>query len=263
MRQYGVFQAFWMSFYSPELYRDAARNWKGIGLGYLFLLTALLWIPQAVGMQFSVHQFATVTLPPIVAQMPAAVVFENGKMTTDEARPYRIENPASKELLAVIDMTQEKPPAELGKEYVFIAHTAAALKKSEAETRLYSLERMTEKRVITQEKIMRWARIGAALFVPAATLFLVPVSAAWHMLSALILGLLPFFNGSPLEERFASRLRVAAVALTPSIVFGEMLSILDLLFPFSWLMQWGIAVWYVWFAASSIKAPDETAPAAS
>ena len=63
MKQFGLLRAIWLSFYSPELYRDVARNWRGFGLLYLTVLLALSWLPTPVQWFSGLRDFATTEAP--------------------------------------------------------------------------------------------------------------------------------------------------------------------------------------------------------
>ena len=83
MKQFGPLQAIWMSFYSAELYRDVARNWRGSGLLYLTIVLALCWLPTPVRWFVNLRGFATTEAPKIARQFPD-INISNGVM---QARP--------------------------------------------------------------------------------------------------------------------------------------------------------------------------------
>src|SRR5262249_57870727 len=54
---HAILRAIPASFFSRDLYRDVARVWRGVGIAYLLLLTALLTVFVAVEMQIGLNHW--------------------------------------------------------------------------------------------------------------------------------------------------------------------------------------------------------------
>ncbi len=77
---YSYFQAIVLSFFSPAVYRDAAKRWSGVGAFYLLLLSFILTVPMAYQfIQKTRHYFAE-WIEPSVAAMPTLMMGSNGAM---------------------------------------------------------------------------------------------------------------------------------------------------------------------------------------
>lgn len=71
---YSYLQALGFSFYSPNIYIDAAKRWKGIGGKYLLLLSFILSLPLALQFaQKTLHYFSD-KLEPGLKEMPTLII---------------------------------------------------------------------------------------------------------------------------------------------------------------------------------------------
>lgn len=79
---YSYAQAIVLSFFSPKIYVDAGKRWRGIGAFYLLLLAFILSIPLAFQfIQETRHYFAE-WIEPSVKAMPTLLIHE-GKMVME------------------------------------------------------------------------------------------------------------------------------------------------------------------------------------
>ena len=102
-REYNVFQALYMSFYSKHLYGDVAKNWKGACLLYLLMVVALIWIPKSIHLQMQTNDLvAFVDKPDVLAKLPSFII-DNGAVSVQGDNPYYF--PSDKMPLAVVDTT--------------------------------------------------------------------------------------------------------------------------------------------------------------
>lgn len=80
---YSYWQAIGLSFFSPNIYVDAAKRWGGVGAFYLLLLSFILAAPIAFQfIQNTRHYFAE-WVEPSVAVMPTLVIYK-GKLSMTE-----------------------------------------------------------------------------------------------------------------------------------------------------------------------------------
>ncbi len=102
-RFFRYWQAFYLAFYSPKLYVDVAKRWRGTGAFYLLLLLALLTIPLSIQnmlrfQQYTYHDFIEpfLQIPPLQIQQ--------GKAVFDLPMPYLIKNQQN-QVIVIIDTT--------------------------------------------------------------------------------------------------------------------------------------------------------------
>ena len=104
MREYNIFEAVYLSFFSKSLYRNVAKQWGGKSILYLLLIVALSWIVFTIQVQLAINVFYASNSDKIVEQIPV-ITIKNGIVSTPENKPYFIHSPDNKVLLAVIDTT--------------------------------------------------------------------------------------------------------------------------------------------------------------
>ena len=75
-----------MSFYSPEIYVDVAKRWRGIGASYLLFLSVLFSIPLAVQTIGDVRSYFSESVKPSLKDMPTLLV-EGGKASFYKKTP--------------------------------------------------------------------------------------------------------------------------------------------------------------------------------
>ena len=103
-RLYGYFSALWMSFYSQNLYIDVGKRWRGFGLLYLLLLSALVAIPWSVQTGLTLQKDYVERVLPSIQKMPV-IHYIKGKLSIDKEMPYIINDPATNKPVVIIDDT--------------------------------------------------------------------------------------------------------------------------------------------------------------
>lgn len=101
---YSYFQALYMSFYSPNLYLDVGRRWRGFGFGYLLLVCAVVSIPWAVKMGFEYQEDFRQHVVPSIKKMPT-IYYVKGKLKIDKKMPYIVRSDVTDEPVVIIDNT--------------------------------------------------------------------------------------------------------------------------------------------------------------
>lgn len=106
-RKFSPWRAVYLSFYSPDIYIDAARSWKGLGFQYLVLLLVLLWTVTALNVHFLVASYMDGYLIPLVKQIPELMI-TNGvmRMKSDKDVVY-VKDPRDGRILITFDLRPE------------------------------------------------------------------------------------------------------------------------------------------------------------
>ena len=179
------FAALGQAFYSRELYRDAARKWKGVGFLFIFFLLVLAWIPTVVEMHLDFSDFMLEHFPEIVSQVPR-ITIEDGEVSTDVPTPHEIRDPETGVLFAVIDLTGEINSLEETEARLLLTKTHLHMQQSDRpETRIYGLEGVKEF-TLTQEDIASWGELARQWLVVVFYLFAVLFSFVYRVLQALL-----------------------------------------------------------------------------
>jgi hypothetical protein len=98
---YNYFSALFYSFYSKFLYLDVAKRWRGFGLIYLLLVTAIASIPYSLKVAYTFNELFNTQIIGTLLQLPTILV-QSGKVKFDKPMPYLIRNKDG-EVVIIID----------------------------------------------------------------------------------------------------------------------------------------------------------------
>ncbi len=267
MKQFGLLRAIWLSFYSPELYRDVARNWRGFGLLYLTVLLALSWLPTPVQWFSGLRDFATTEAPQIASQFPD-ITISNGVMQARPPGRHVITAPGRRpggpnEPVLIIDDSIDEVPADLDTETIVLTRREfGAIRPGRGERRVFML---------TSAADMDLTRYDIEAFLTTLPFWIPPLAYFVGLLASLAFRSVQACLYASLTQMYArtrnvtldfrSALRVSVVAVTPVIV------IRTLLWSFppmpAWYIRWPAAIiitfFYLRFAVGAVA--DESSAA--
>lgn len=89
MKQYKIWQAPVLSFFSTQFYRDLGANGKGVGFVYLLVLLSISCLIGPAKQFIDLSEFMKRDGAALVEQFPA-IKIENGKLSIDRPSPYYI-----------------------------------------------------------------------------------------------------------------------------------------------------------------------------
>jgi len=254
MKQYSIFQAPILSFFSKDLYRDVGLHWKGTGFVYLLLLLTLCSIPGIIQFHFSVTNYIDNKAPSIISQVPRITIVR-GEASTDVSHPHSIMDPDSGKVLVLIDTTGETTSLAGTEAKVLVTKTEAIIKKSEIETRTFSFT-MVDYFAVDQQRVAGWFRTfrtyAAVVLLPFAVfgLFILRIM---ELLIYAAIGLL-FAAWCKTKLSYKSLLRLSAMAVTPGIIASTVLIIIDVKVPFANLLYFLVPMGYLFLG---VKATGE------
>jgi len=217
-RRYTIIHPLFMSFYSKNLYRDVAQNWKNYAFLYLLFLLALCSVVKTVKIHYSLSDFLTEHAPAFISQFPA-VTFSNGKASTDQHEPYFIKDPKSGEDIIIIDTTGQINSLNDTRAVMLLTETKLIIKKSDRETQVFALSEVEDFR-FDQDVVYGWLRIAqkwlAVVFFP----FLVLGSFVYRLVQVLIYGIIGILFASILKTdiEFQSMISITIMAITPVVI---------------------------------------------
>ncbi|MDP3560909.1 MAG: DUF1189 family protein [Legionellaceae bacterium] len=102
-RIYRYWQALYLSLYSPKLYVDVAKRWKGFGIFYCMLLLSVAIIPFAIKSIVQFNQYSYTDFIEPISKIPKLHVL-NGHVVFEGKQPYFITNKEGK-VLVIVDTT--------------------------------------------------------------------------------------------------------------------------------------------------------------
>lgn len=249
--RYSIFKAPLLSFYSKDFYNATAREGKGFGWLYLFVVVL---VSSILGSASACWHFNMLVDSPavdeIVKQLPDMSI-KGGRLSINKASPYKMpfRNAISKEeKLIVFDTSANAKPSEeaslvLGSEGVLIEGQEGALP--------WSMITMGNDFELPAAKFKDfWKSLSLWFFI--ACVALTPLAWLGHVLLSLLYGAAGLFmDGHKLGYKTA--IRMASTAMTPSIVITTLFYVLYCK-PELWeVITIPISLGYLFFAYNSVK----------
>lgn len=240
-----------MSFYSPSLYRDIARNWRGVGFLYLMLLICVTLLPMVWPIQKSINQFMLSFAYPIAAQLPT-ITIQDGVASVDRVTPHFIKNPETGEVLAIIDMTGQYTSLEGTAAELLLTANHVVFKKERGEE-ISNLPKGNMQIIPDKVKLFLDQVKANAIFAILSALWgfwLV----FWFFLIMLYGGIgVLFAKFNKVRLAYGALLRLATIAITPALLIELVAGLSQLyfntqLFPsVRWLLYFFLPLAYLYF----------------
>ena len=221
-RRYSRFAALPLSFFSAALYRDVARNWRGIGALYLLLLLLLTWLPPVIKGHLGFRRFVRDEAPAVLNQVPT-VTIKNGVVSIQEPEPYFIRDPQTGRALVYVDTSGAFDQKKEADEAAVLLSRSTMEVRQPNKTEVHDLSKV-EYLYIDKHFASRWLNTGATVFGPVAYVGGVVGSFLWGLIRLLIYGLIGMIFVSAFNARidFAALMRLAAVAMTPAMLIDTL-----------------------------------------
>ncbi|MFO7871403.1 MAG: DUF1189 domain-containing protein [Kiritimatiellia bacterium] len=246
-RRYALYQVPLLSFFSKEVYRDAALRWKGTGLLYLLLLLAVCWFPAFLRLKSDFSNLVREEAPAIISQIPEFRI-QDGKASIDEPQPYYITNPETGEAIAVIDTTGTITSFEEAGAMCLITEDRLTYRQDKSRRETFEFKDIKEWTVDGEKAAVWLKRINGLMLpviFPAVVLFSYPFRIIQALIYALI-GIL-FARWCNSERSYVSLLRLAVVALTPALVVHTVLTAAEITLPLGGLWYFLASMGYLYF----------------
>lgn len=251
MQRYSIVHPLYLSFYSGSLYQDVARNWKGLCLTYLLALLALSVIPGVMEVRADLTTYFNTEAPRLVRQVPT-ITITDGKVSINKPQPYYIEDQKTGKPVMIIDTTGKITSLKESPAVILLTKTSMLVKTDKTETRTFDLSDI-KNLVVDRRVIYDWMDTFQDWFVfifyPLALAF----SFLLHVVEVIFYALvgLIFARSMRATLRFRAVVRLAVVALTPSVIAGMLLSVAGINVQYWWYISMMISTAYVYFAVRS------------
>lgn len=267
---YGYWQALYMSFYSPALYRDVCKRWKGFGALYLLLTIAILSLPLSLRVAVFVNHYIEQNVITAFKNMPL-IYIQDGQVSIDKPMPYIIKN-KSGNVVAIIDTTgkYKKMTDAHPFQAVLITKDAIQFRMPEMGTfmglpikvptdnnMIYNLNKL-DNQVVDYHKITQNPAFSFLHYLISILIYMILVSFLYSIYLVLLF-VLPMMGQIIIQVFFRFKLsykeacRVFSVSLTPHIVCLMMLTASGLFFPGVGLVYIVLFIGYFLFGAVCIK----------
>lgn len=257
MRQYTIFHAPVMSFFSRNFYRDVGLNWNGTGLAYLLLLLTICSVPYIVKIHLEVNNFIKSNAPAIIYQIPSIKIIK-GEASTAETETYQIISPDNKKVIAIIDTTGQTTSLEGTDAKVLLTKTDLIYKHSDVETRTFNLKSV-DNFSIDLKKIVIWLGMFDNYFAIALFPFMVMGLFMYRALQLLIYGVIGilFAKLCKADITYKTLFRLSVMAVTPAIIVDTIFQAAGITFPMYGLVFFLIAMIYLFVAVKTVSSTDK------
>jgi hypothetical protein len=263
MKRYSIVHPLVLSFFSKDLYEDVARNWKGTGFLYLFMLLTICWIPTMTKMAAGFSKFVAKEAPRYLDQVPD-ITIKDGKVSINEPMPYFIKDPDSGDTFVILDTTGQTTSLEGSKAFLLLTKTKLTVKQNARETRAYDLSGI-KNFTLTKERLHDWLDIGRKLLVSVLFPICVLGSYVYRIVQALIYAAIGLIFASSLKAAldYLALLRLSVIAVTPAVILDTLLNLAGKHVP-----AWGficllIAMGYLFLGVKASAATAQPPPTPS
>jgi len=222
-RRYTIIHPLFMSFYSKDLYRDVAQNWKNYAFLYLLFLLALSSVIKTVKIHYDLSYFLTKHAPEFISQFPA-VTFSNGRASIEADEPYYIKDPDSGEDIIIIDTTGQINSLNDTNAVMLLTETKLIIKKSDRQTQVFALSEIEDFR-LDHDVIYGWIRIVQKWLAVVLFPFLVLGSFVYRLVQVFIYGIIGMLFASILKTdiEFQSLISITIMAITPVVILDTLM----------------------------------------
>jgi hypothetical protein len=230
--------------FSPDVWRDAARNWRGIGLLYMLVLLIITWSVVMVRGYNSYAHFVKAEAPQLVDQIPA-VTITNGVVSIDKPEPCIITDPQTHKPLVIFDTTGATTEPPRSSPSVLVTRSKM-LSRRHGLVQEHDLSRV-KSFYLDKHRVNGWLMSFKSWFIP----LLLPLMVIFSLIGRLILMLITAGIGMGLAAMmgasisYAAMLRLSALAMTPTMLLSTFLTAAGL--PDFWNFI-GIAVVLIYLA---------------
>lgn len=255
-RQFNIFHAPILSFFSKALYIDVAKNWRGYGIIYLLFLSLIFTTPEIMRFQEQIEDEIDKSAPVIIPQVPTLYI-KSGRLSMDAPSPHKIYNTTNNVLFAVIDTSNVYKTPNESKSVIYITDTKIYFKTAPEEYSHIEIKNF-EDATITHEKLYKWVdRFKRAFFYivfPFFYIFTLLYLSTQVFLCSMIIYI--FAKRSNPEIAFAQIMRIGAIAFTPPVVLNVIHTILGIEFVYGGMiiLMFGMGYLYFGFKAFTEKA---------
>ncbi|MBY0551022.1 MAG: DUF1189 domain-containing protein [Candidatus Obscuribacterales bacterium] len=231
MKQFKIWQAPVLGFFSTQFYRDLAANGKGVGFLYLLALLSLSCLIGPVRQFFDLSEFMKRDGSALIEQFPA-IKIENGKLSIDRPSPYYI---TSGDIAWIGFFTDEKSEKEIDQQNIPMVVTSSELRMRLSQTDQgtavpfrdipqYSLSRLDIDRIFK-----------VSCFTVPIMGYGMLLGVAWpgHIMAALLLSVVALITAKLIGVRssYDGLLRVSSVAVGTTIIINTFNQLVHLEFP--------------------------------
>ena len=218
MRRYSRIRALVLSLFSPDLYRDVAANWRGVGFLYLLLLLALTWIPVMYKGHVGFKEFSQTEFPNMIRDFPP-ITITKGVVSSPAPQPYYMRETESGKTFFILDTTGQVTELPPGDDPMILLTKTEVFIRNQRETKIVELKKDLDF-YVDREKLQGWMDWVAGKF---GFIFYLPVligSLIFRMITTLMYAVVGLVFNAMYKKNlsFGALMRLAAVS-TSAVIY--------------------------------------------
>lgn len=241
--KFSFFQAPFLAFFSGDLYRDVAENWKGSGALYIFLLSSAAWVISCIA-TFAVPMLQASNnedVRAVLQQLPK-IQIADGKLKMDKPAGYEVKETASGSTI-IRFATDRKTDEPRDGDPPFVLTETALIYQLPGAYRNASNANPPEPQVVkfsdvqgmlgpdfTMDGASAQSMIAmSCTVVPVLILFVAwPFIFLGHLFQLLIFGGIGMLVANAMQKdlTFEKSMRLAAIAISPAVIITVGLNLL-------------------------------------
>lgn len=227
-------------FYSSALYRHVGASWKGLGIGYLFAAVAIWSAPDMIRQYHATMAFIeSYTALKFVSQIPAMELHE-GKLMVKGVMPRYVKDPMNGATLIIVDTTGKVTSLENEAAKVLLTDTQAIYRQGS--NNIKHTARGHSQLLISRETLgnllagfEEWFFLVYAIAVVGTKSILFGLLA----IAGVVMGAIYARLAGSMLSLF-SIIRIATVAVTPSIIIYCLMELGMIHIPIWWM--WALII---------------------
>jgi hypothetical protein len=245
VKRYSRIRALVLSLFSPDLYRDVAANWRGVGFLYLLLILALTWIPVLYKWQVGFREFAQTEFPSVISDFPA-ITITKGIVSSPAPQPYYMRDRESGKTIFILDTTGQITELPPGKDPMILLTKTELIYRNRQETKIMELGKDLDF-YIDQAKLQGWMDWWAGKFAFIMFPVVLIGSFIFRIFTTLIYAIVGLIFNAIYQKNltFGSLMRLAAVSTSAVIYIGTVLWLTGKDIPYWPLLGFALTCVYV------------------
>jgi hypothetical protein len=234
-----------LSLFSPDLYRDVAANWRGVGFLYLLLILTLTWIPVLYKWQVGFREFAQTEFPGMIRDFPP-ITITKGVVSSPAPQPYYMREPESGKTFFILDTTGQVTELPPGNDPMILLTKTELIYRNQRETKIVELAKDLDF-YIDRDKLQGWMDWWAGKFAFIMFPLVLIGSFIFRIVTTLIYAIVGLIFNAIYQKNltFGTLMRLAAVSTSAVIYIDTVFDVTGQRIPFWGLIGFALTCVYV------------------
>ncbi|MFC1523085.1 DUF1189 family protein [Elusimicrobiota bacterium] len=255
VRRFKFFEPLYLSFFSKDVYLDAAKNWGGMTFAYLLMLVAVCWAPRMINLHQELAYFLDTDAQAIASQVPR-IDINDGVATSEASTPYEIKEAKTGKTFMIIDLREKHTAVdELGDNVIaLLTRSQFIMKKNKTETRAYDLSEV-KSFYLDRTRVKGWMELARKWTAIVLYVFIVAFMYVYRIIQAVIYAVIGILVSKfvQIELGFDVLMNLSIIAITPPVIINTVVSLAEISIPFWGWLCFAMAIGYLIFGIKALK----------